>query len=194
MCRAESAAVKIHYEVTIEDLVSFSVYFNNNSKTVRRVKTIYLFGVPLLVAGLNLLVLLIVSSTDGMDDETLLETIVFSAFFTALFTLFWAIVWPRRFQDMLARNARKLYSEGSTAGTVGPHVLELGDRGLIERTPIGESQIYYHALEKIVENEDYTYIFRNAFTAYVIPHEEIASGDLDAFIDSLEQRMSIDGD
>jgi len=185
--------VKIQYEVTIDDLVNFSVYFNSNSKTVRRRKAILLFGVPLMIAGINLSLFLIKYPPGGMDDKTLLETITVNLAIVAFFTVFWLIVWPRRFKQVLARQARKLYSEGSTAGTVGPHELELGDKGLIDSTSIGENQTYYRAIEKIVTNGEYTYIFRNAFTACVIPHEEIASSDLHAFLDSLEQRISMQG-
>jgi len=184
--------MKICYQVTLEDLVTFGVYHSNHSPAVQRMMKRYLYGVPLFLLILMIFFLLSVISSEDFDKKAFIVQTTLGIFFPIVFSVLWLVIWPKRFEKSLARQYRKIYAEGSASGSVGPVELELTENAFVAINTTAETRLRYDAIEQIVTNGNYTYIFRNAFTAYVIPHEGITSGDLTAFIEALERRISIE--
>jgi hypothetical protein len=121
--------MKICYEVTIDDLVEFGIYYCDTSPTVRRTKNLFLCGAPLLLLAVAVLSLFILILSDELDDEILVQVILGSLFYTIVFSVLWIVIWPNRFQQSLARRYRKLCSEGSVTEAVGFKELELTENG-----------------------------------------------------------------
>jgi hypothetical protein len=61
---------------------------------------------------------------------------------------------------------------------------------LIERTRYSENRTALEAIEEVVSNGDYTFIYIGAVSAHVIPHDTVSEGNLDAFVEALKKRMS----
>jgi hypothetical protein len=188
----EGEAMKIQFEVTIEDLVSLTAYYCEKSKMVKRTKMLVLWGSPLVVFMIcsAMLISMFIEGEDNREmviSIGLLSLVVFGAYAAV-----WFFIWPIVHKKSIVSRARKLYSEGSATGAVGTQELELTETVLIARSPSSETYTRLSTIEKVVNSGDYTYIFLNSFTANVIPHDAVIAGDLTEFIEALKRRISVD--
>ncbi|HEV3439486.1 MAG TPA: YcxB family protein [Gemmata sp.] len=183
--------MKICFEVTIEDIIAWSLYHLEHSPSERQTRRKLLRVGPILfIAAFSLAFIWMWSN--GMNDEDLV--MVLGIFIPACLILcaLWIVRMPDRMRDGCARRYRRLYSEGSTTGLVGFRELELTETALASRSASGEAYYRLSVIDKICSNEDYTFILLNAITAIVIPHDAIAAGNVTAFIKELERRISVD--
>jgi hypothetical protein len=183
-------AVKIRFEVRVEDLVEFTIYYCEHSPSIIRIKRIVQWAVPIVAVSISLAIFVgIIPIVDGAEQ---IVTFVLALIFAILFSITWVLIWPAQYRNSIARRARRLYQEGSANGAVGTQELELTETDLVSRNSTSESRTRLSAIEKTVTKGDYSYIMLNAFTAHVIPHAEISTGDLTAFLEALERRISVD--
>jgi hypothetical protein len=184
--------MKLRYDVTVEDLVEFNLYYCEHSSSTRRSKTLIQWGFPLLTLLLSLVILFSIIPPDDADEnhELVLGLTILLA--NLVFTIYWVFMWPIHFRNSVARRSKKLYTEGTATGTVGDHELELTETDLVESDSSRITRTRLSTIEKVVINGDYTYIFLNSFTAYVVPHEAVSSGDLKLFVETLKRRISVE--
>jgi hypothetical protein len=169
--------MRIRYDNTIEDLVSFNRYHCDRSPTVQRERVMSIC--VLAVAGFAPSVLL-----GAAHDNTLMGIIVGLVVGGGA-----ALIAVPLHRWRVDRQARKLYAEGANKATVGPHELELVAGELIERTPLGESRVRLEVIERVVSENEYTFVYVGALQAAVIPHGAVSEGDLNSFIAALKGQM-----
>jgi len=75
----------------------------------------------------------------------------------------------------VAYSARKLAGEGENKGVLCDHVIAITEEGLRETTQVSESRSTWTGIERIVENEEYVFIYISACQAHVIPKRAFAS-------------------
>jgi hypothetical protein len=182
--------VKIRFETTIEDLVAFNRYHFANSPIWR--KQIWLRS--LLLPGIVGLVLLVYYATNtrrGFDggpgnDPTLgLEFSTFGVFL--FFSVAWVLFLRWRMSAALDSNTRKLLAEGTNRAIFGWHDLELVGNRLVMNSELIHSSIDLRAIEKIVGNEQYTFIYIASAEAYIIPMQLFPEDEYSAFVAELRQ-------
>jgi hypothetical protein len=91
----------------------------------------------------------------------------------------------------LDKTLRRMLSEGSNEGILGPRTLRLTEDGLEEESSTGRQFVRYPAIGRIIDTEGYLFVYLNSVQAVVIPKKEVAATDLDAFVVALRARMAV---
>jgi hypothetical protein len=58
------------------------------------------------------------------------------------------------------------------------------------RTAFGESRTRLEAVERVVSDGDYTFIYISPVMAHVIPHAAVSEGNLEAFAEAIKERTA----
>jgi hypothetical protein len=169
-------AMRIRYENSIEDLVAFNRYHCNHSPTVRRARLLAMCFWMAVALGAGAAVALIAK-----------EPVVGAA--GVIGAVVGLLLTPGAFRRQTDRAVRRLLKEGANKAVLGSHELELVGDELVERTPFGETRMRIEAVERVVSDGGYTFIYVSAVGAHVIPHSAVSEGDPAAFVKTLRQRM-----
>lgn len=161
--------MKIRFDLTMDDLLAFNRYHFMNSPAYRSSLIVGMAMVSILPLGLTLFLIY-----NGRLPR--LPVIAFGCGLT-LFSMFG---FYRRFPSAIDRTTRRMF--GNDQSLFGPHELEIEDEWLVERTDINASRQAWRGIQKIVETDDYVFIYLSAATAHVIPKAAVTSGDLPAFM------------
>lgn len=164
----------IEYNVTIDDLVAFSLFHNKHSATVRRMNIIWGVVLP---AGFFIFFCFLGLYKHEWGSP------LFGLIAGGLLIL-WILAGRRK---RLEKIVRKLLSEGSNNKSIGKHKLELTDTGLVEKSEYEETKIVWEALDRIGFTTDYTFIFTGPARGILIPHAHVLEGDYEGFISQLRQ-------
>lgn len=167
--------MKIRYENNLEDLVAFNRYHFDHSPSVWRTRILLFLVIPVCI------LLYVVVSALLMDG--LLEVIAGWVVIAVLL----AFVGPWGFRSLNDRQVRKLYGEGTNKGAFGERELELTEDDLIERTLYGEQRTRLRAIEKVVMDGGYAFIYLIAVMAHVIPRDAVLDGDYEAFVERVKR-------
>lgn len=161
--------MKIRFESTIDDLVAFNRFHCAHSPTwqwqIRRLTLL----LPLIMLMIFFIIILAVSATDEPLDRTAwIGILCIAATFLTVsigwgFFIRWYMYWS------LVRNTRKLLAEGSNRILVGWREMTLADGRLIVDTELVTSSLDLRAVQKIVRNDEYTFVYISSTTAYMIP-------------------------
>jgi hypothetical protein len=168
--------VNICYENTIEDMVVFNRHHCNHSPQMRRILAWRMWGPPVYVlAGFSLVALFVGS---------------ISLFVCGVFGSVASLCIARPLLSWeLDRYVRRLYAEGRNQTTLGRHELELTAETLVERTSCTEAAMRLEAIERVVTDEGYTFIYVSAMAAHVVPQHAVLEGDYEAFVAALRERL-----
>jgi Ca2+/Na+ antiporter len=168
--------MRIKYSNTLEDLVKFNLYHFNNSPSLRRNKRFMIWGVPviiILIFGLF----------------TVVQNNSFHVLVGILCSILYFIFVSLSFKISVRRNVRKMYSEGSNMGIIGAHELVIEKDGLIEYSEVSEHKISWKGIERIARTNEHVFIYIGSVMAHVIPINGVTSGNIDEFVDLVQQHM-----
>jgi hypothetical protein len=87
----------------------------------------------------------------------------------------------------MGRNTRKLLSEGSNRIMLGWRELELVNNRLVLTAELLQSSIDLRAIDKIVGNEDYTFVYIASVSAYIIPMNRSSEEEFREFVARLHE-------
>jgi hypothetical protein len=169
--------MRIRFENTIDDLVAFNKFHHEHSPATKRI----VVGQMFIVAAAFLIPGVVVAAV----TENWWFLVWMAA--TGLVATLTVPPWYRRY---LERYLRRMYGEGGNKGMVGWRELELMGNELVERTPVGESRTHLEAVERVVSEGDYTFIYTSAVMAFVIPHASVSEGDPMEFAVTIKQNIS----
>jgi hypothetical protein len=167
--------MKIRYENSLADLVAFNRYHCEHSPTVRRTRGRVTWVLPFCIL-IFVVPLSLMERAPGLLAAG------------ATFATLYALIAPEFFRRSIDRQARKLYSEGVNKSTLGEHELELTEGDLIERTLYGEQRTRLQAIERVVTDNGYSFVYLSAVMAHVIPHDAVLEGDYEVFIERIKQK------
>jgi YcxB-like protein len=170
--------MKITYENTPDDMVTFNMYVYRHSPSQRRIRAIIWLGFPVLFICIGIYFATTSRSVDPF-------------FWYGIPAVIWALVIPRIYDNAVANRVRKLCREGSLRGFVGSHELELLDGKLVSRDETSTSTTDFKGIERIVETETHAYIFLNSLMAIVIPRALLIAGDLQAMLQEIAAKGQI---
>ena len=148
--------MRIRFETTVEDIVAFNRFHLDHSPAIRRQRLILTLLGP---AVLGLVAWFDYQSND--EPEFWIFALVFSAI--------WSIGFHFWFPWRTARNVRKLLSEGSNHSVLGWREMELVNNRLIVKLKLIDSSYDLCAIDKIVSNEKYTFVYISSLQAFLIP-------------------------
>lgn len=172
--------MKIRFQTTIDDIVAFNRFHLANSPAFRRQVWVQTLIIPGIFVAL--LFLAYWNHEVFIDEEIFLCMIGAPAFGVAIFFTFamrWYIYWQ------LGRTTRRFLAEGANRIMLGWRELELRDNRLHLTAELLQSSIDLRAIEKIVGNEEYTFIYIASTSAYIIPMHRYAEEDVREFVADL---------
>jgi hypothetical protein len=160
-------AVKIRFETTVENSIAFLRFHHANSPTSRRQRLLLAAVLPLGMAVV--LFWPLVGELAWEDPEILFVKYLFSGIFLAGISSAWilAIRWIQNLA--MEYNLRRLMAEGSNRTMLGWREMELRDGRLLMNTELIQCSIDLRAIERIVGNEQYVFVYIASIQAYVIP-------------------------
>lgn len=121
--------MRIRYEVTIEDQLTFNLHFQKNSPTLKRTRFTIMLGMTVfLLSSIGAIAMLL------HRQEIFWSGLLVTAIFVGLY--------PRSWRRNSQRMTRRLVREGSHRNLVGQRVCEIRDTGLFTRTKYLEQTVF----------------------------------------------------
>ena len=165
--------MKITFQLTQDDLVEFNLYHSAHSplhiKTLRRQRVL----VPIIY--------LVISVFGAMRVD-----LVFAGIFAAL-SILWFLLFPKWTKKRYRKHYIKHIEENFSSIDKEPVTIELKDDGIHSTSHMGHSVFKYSVVEKIVENDDVTYIYIGKGMALVLPHDRVPDNERAALREGIEK-------
>lgn len=158
--------MNINYELTKQDYIEFNIFHMSYSKSLRKLMFIqrYVISLCFLIAPF-----MIAKFSDIPLGYWL-------SIFVIVYIL-WVAFIPKYIQRTMRKRILRLVDEGKNAGMFGNQSLTLDIESIVEIGMINESKTNYVAVEKVVETNDYVYIYTSSIKACVIPNRAFESID-----------------
>ena len=168
--------MKIEYENTIDDIVSFNLYIFNNSPGMKRSRRIITYSFPIL--WFFIMVLPEISS----------DIILYEILAWLILSVPWILLVPYIYKWSTIKNVKRLYSEGENKGTVGKHTTELKPDSLDDETDYGEFRQQWNAVNKIETDDNYILLFTSSVAAHIIPKRYFGSNfEIESFVKEVQK-------
>jgi hypothetical protein len=171
---------RIRYNVTIEDLVAFNVFYARTSPTIRSLQRRYRMITLPIVFLMTFVIELFTRHHLGIWYPLIVASIT-----TLALAVYLNYYYKSGYLSRLRHTARKLYSENKNPGVVGEHILEVDEQGFINRTEFKEARYAWGALVRIESEPNYTYLFTGPGSAFVIPHQSLIEGDFPSLLEQI---------
>jgi hypothetical protein len=162
--------VKIRFETTIEDIVAFNRFHCENSPMWRRQRFVGSIVGPAIFAVVVFSASFVIANKLFAHDDVALTvygvvTVVLTV--PAAILLYFCIQW--NFSRNVESAGRKLLAEGSNRSIIGWREMELVNNRLFVKLELIESSYDLRAIEKIVSDDRYTYVYVSSIQAFMIP-------------------------
>lgn len=167
--------MRLRYEITIDDLMAFTLHVHETSPTIRRSRRTGVMAFTVAMFALCLLV---------YEQFRNPSIFIFGVGAAGLF----AVAHPLLYRRNLKRISSRLYAEGQNKGIIGEHVAELRDNGLSDTTAFSERTVFWKGIERIETIPGRTLVYLSAASAQVIPEDSVAEGSYPAFVAELRRR------
>ena len=95
-----------------------------------------------------------------------------------------------RLKQVRRQQCEKYVNESVGNSLKEPIILELLEDGIHSSSYLGTFTYIYYAVDKIVENQGYTYIYIGKDKALILPHDRIAPDELNAFVTEVQKRKA----
>jgi len=177
--------MKIRFETTIEQLVAFNRYHHANSPTTTQQRRIVMLLFPGIVIVLAMIRTWYDLNSDVGDPMIFLADWVTIWIFALVFSVSWIAFAQWNFPRTLEKNVRKLLAEGNNQSVLGWRELELVKNRLIVDTKWMHIRLDLRAIDKIVSDGDYTFVYIASLQAYVIPMNLYPEEEYRAFVAEL---------
>ncbi len=156
--------MKIKYNLTEEDYLSFSLYHAKHSEATRKSLRTQLLIFPMLFLIIAFLYTWI------FKQPVLWPLIIF-----AVLSLLWIVLYPKYFYNFVRRYAKNMLQEAGNNGLLGDHVMTFSEKGIVDSTSSGKTNRDWADIINLKENDDYLYIYSSKTTAYIVPKRALTS-------------------
>ena len=165
--------MKIIYENQDSDILAYGKLIYDKSPTVKvHLKKTYYFSVPMLF------VLGAVISYFESNSELLYAWIALS--------IGWLIYLPFYHKKKYLKKVIESFEDDKYQNLFGQHELTIENNILTDKIETGQNKTEISKIEHIEIVKDYTFIFIDSATAYLIPENNILSGDYHEFINEVK--------
>jgi hypothetical protein len=179
--------VKIRFESTIEDVIAFNRYHFTHSPTWRRQMWMLSLLLPVVLALLVVLMIMAAARANPDDQLPMLVSAFCVASLFPVLTGGWIFFIRWHLTSSLARNTRKFLAEGSNRIMIGWREMELVNGRLAVHTELLDSNLDLRAIQKIVSDGNYTYVYTASISAHLIPMDAEPAADIRAFVAELTE-------
>ncbi len=167
--------MRIRYEITLEDLLAFSLHLHQKSPTLRRNRLRAAIALAAMILGLCLVASEITSEPAflwvGVGGATVIGAI-----------------YPRIYRRNVKWLSSRMYAEGQNKALLCEHVTELRDNGLFDGTEFLERTVFWKGIERIESLPGHTFVYLSTMSAQVIPENSIIEGNYQLFVAELQRR------
>jgi hypothetical protein len=153
--------MEIEFEFEMNDWMEFNKDYLSNSKQYKSVKLIAQLILPVIFSAIIFLKDL--SSVVGPTKLALLSLIL----------LAWILYIPRFLDKRVLYRTKKMLEDGDNSGILGRHQLIISDEGILHIEPESEHNIKWNGFKKIVETDEYYFLYNTAVSALIIPKKKV---------------------
>ncbi len=173
----DDGSLAIDYEVTVEDLIKFSLHRHRTNPTLRRsflrswiIATVLLIGAAVMMA-----ILRDTPSTIDVSRSILLGSL------GAIVAILFPMIHRRAVRKLVGR----MYSDRERDGVVGSHRLVITRAALTDLTSVSKVSWKWCGIESIVATPDAVYITLMSLNAVIVPNRSFGSqSELNSFVES----------
>jgi hypothetical protein len=167
----EGEGMTVEFEQSVEDMVSFHVYFARQRTPLRRHLLGIIAIVPLILGGVLLLDWARAPVPQPINVLTLLM-LGMGLFFLALwvYTLF-------AFRQLTRQNLNKMLSGGRNLNLIGPRRITITPDFVISASPMSQSASRWLGIEKVETDGSNIFIFNSTMSAFVLPRRGFNSDE-----------------
>lgn len=156
--------MKIRFETTIDDVMAFNRFHMANSPTWRR----QVWTQSLIIPGVFALLFFFLFFVSDVGQA--INVVMWPTAIMLVIVSIGSVVFVRWFMSSsLDSNTRKFLAEGRNRIMFGWREMELVNNRLVLKTELMESSLDLRAIEKIVRDENYTFVYIASVSAYMIP-------------------------
>ena len=168
--------MQITYDTTADDFRIFASYMYGRSSTLRKNRIKQLIFVALAIIVVYLLL---------VRDKNLYVTLIIGA--VAVVYMFVADYWMRR---TYMRNAGRMFKEREKGAESRSSTLTVIEDGILAVSKDAKAELKWDGIDRIIEQEDRTYLFLTAIDAIIIPRGGMTEGDYAGFVAAVKARYA----
>lgn len=130
----------------------------------------------------------------GVFSWTLIKSIPFEmaiiiiVIVTVICSLPAFFLFPIYYKYYNRKHIKKICESGRNKGITGKHIIEITDEYFKEKTEYNDTSIPWHAIDRIESTDDYTFVFSNPTTAYIIPRQSFSSEIYNSCINEMKEK------
>jgi predicted membrane protein len=166
--------MNLKFQLTQEDLVKFNEYHSAHSLLHIKNRRRYRIVVPIIY--------IVLSGIFFVLSEFIMGVIFI------LFALVWFLLAPWRQRRRYKKHFQKHVAETVGNALEEPTEIELKEDGIHGKSHIGSSIFKYSSVDKIINEEGYTYIYIGKGMALIIPHDRVPAEDISTLIAEIEKQ------
>ncbi len=151
----------VEYERTLEDLVEFNLFHIAHSPSLQRQILLTRVFISLLIFFLTLGASYLLAGT--------LKPLAYISSISIIGSAIFFVIYPSINRSSCIRRTRKLLSEDDNNAILGRQIITASSEGLFCETDAGESKLNWSSIAKVVQNDDYIFLYIGAVNAIIIP-------------------------
>jgi hypothetical protein len=154
----------VEYELTEGDLNAFNLYHHFHSPTARRQYLRAWYAPALIMFVIWLGIWYLADRERGTPEQTTLDLLpLFSG--VPIFLVFFPWWYRRKVSQIIAG----MIGEGKNRGLLGRHQVSISPDGINESGEYGQTLTVWRAVERVVRDKEYAFVYLNALAAIIIP-------------------------
>ncbi len=167
----------IKFQRTLEDLIAFNLFHYEHSPYFRRNMLIVRILLSLLVIFLPFaVVFLVFGKTRYFTNPAAPIAAVIACLIGGIFFF---IRYPAYRRADMVNQIRKSFREGDNEGFLGEQKFDFSPQGILYTGQISESKIKWSAINKVVQNEKYIFLYTSSINAITIPRNAFSDAKME---------------
>lgn len=172
--------IHLLFDLDIDDLLAFQDYYNENSTEFKRMQLIIRFLLPVIC----LLIFLFFCYKDGIQTA-----LIIGALYLPI-SIWWIIYMPKLVRkNSLKRNRKALEKQQKTDPSFGYRDMFFDDDGIRIKNKGIDTSIKWSRVVRIVQKEDYFYLFLSDREAFIVPIKKIGLSEKEALMQLFTEKQ-----
>jgi len=168
--------MKVTFQLEQDDYVKFNEYHSIHSPLHIKARRKHRVIVPIIYLVITVLSLL--------NSDYVLATVF------GIFAILWFLLSPAWQKRRYRKHFQKHVAETIGDALKEPSSVELMEDGIHSTSYAGHSVFKYSVVEKIVENEGFTYIYIGKGMAIIIPHDRVDESEVNELVAEIKKHKA----
>jgi hypothetical protein len=171
--------MQVSFEQTKDDLIAYNLYHSAHSPAIRRQRRTM---IAVFVSAALVVAMLLLSFPSSPTPPPGILWVVVAAF------LIGAAVLPRSYRRGVIKIVGRMIDEGQNRTLLGRREITISPVDLGAASELRSTTVRWKAVEKVVEDGDYLYIYISALEAIIVPRRAFAGeAPFAAFADAVRK-------